>query len=407
MNPVADTVSKVDTAFIFIFSVSFIILFIITFLMVFFVFKYHKSRHPEPADIEGNVLAETLWTVIPIFIVAAMFYYGWEGYKALREAPENSMNVKVEAKMWSWKFIYPDGKTSRDLYVPAHTPVKLEMTSLDVIHSFYVPAFRIKMDTVPGMETYTWFRSGEPDEYDIQCAEYCGVRHAFMLSKVYVLPEDEYQEWKEEGKEPEKKGPDISVLMDYGCVDCHSMDGSELVGPTFEDIYNRETVVVLEDGTEKTVKADEEYLKRAILQPNAEVVKGYDPMMPSYEGSLNEGDLERMIDVLTGKQEEEKQEPNLVELGRQIAENEGCTGCHSTNGEIYAGPTFKGLMDREVLVEKDGKDMTLTADARYIISSINNPGEHIVKGYDNIMPAYDYLEEKQMKALIEYLSTLK
>jgi cytochrome c oxidase subunit 2 len=182
-NNLVDAVNKVDQAFLFIFGVSFAILFLITAVTIWFLFRYSKKRNPVPSDIEGNVIAETLWTVIPTILVFAMFWFGWTGYKALREAPADSMIVKVEARMWSWKFIYEDGRTSDKLYVPENTPVKLDMTSVDVIHSFYVPAFRIKMDTVPGMQTYAWFYSGEASQYDILCAEYCGNKacvHAFQ-----------------------------------------------------------------------------------------------------------------------------------------------------------------------------------------------------------------------------------
>lgn len=398
-----ETITKVDAAFQFIFGISFAVLILITLVAVYFLFKYHHTKNPTPADIEGNLLAEVLWTVIPTLIVLAMFWYGWTGYKALRDVPEDAMEVQVTARMWSWKFEYPDGKTSKELYVPANTPVKLDLTSLDVIHSFYVPAYRIKMDTVPGMHTYVWFNSGEPEEYDILCAEYCGVRHAFMLSKVKVLPEEEYVAWLNEGTEQKNDGKDaVAILENQGCLDCHSIDGTELVGPTLKDIYERETVVVTPDG-EKTVKADENYLAKAILDPSSEVVKNYEDMMPPYEGVISEAELETVINYFKNGQPEEK--PG--EKGAVIAENEGCTGCHSTDGSVLVGPSFKNMLDREVTVTKDGKKMTLKADTRYIISSIVNPGEYIVEGFDESMPPYDYLADEQIKALIEYFSTLK
>jgi cytochrome c oxidase subunit 2 len=397
-----ETISKVDTAFIFIFGISIAILILITAAAVFFLFRYHHRKHPEAAEIEGNVLAETIWTVIPTLIVLAMFYYGWMGYKGLRDVPEGAMEINVTARMWSWKFTYPDGKTSAELYVPENTPVKLNMTSVDVIHSFYVPAFRIKMDTVPGMSTYVWFNSGKEAQYEILCAEYCGVRHAFMLSKVNVLPQNQYEEWLTADTETAEAPEGMAVLEKHGCLDCHSLDGTELVGPTLLDIYNRETVIVTPDG-EKTVTADEEYLVRAIIAPSDEIVKDYEDMMPPFAGVIPPDEMDMLIDFL--KKGMPKQ--SAGEKGAVIAENEGCLGCHSTDGSVLVGPSFKGLMDRTVTAEHNGKKIEIKADARYIISSIVSPQDYITEGFDDSMPPYGHLDDDQLKALIEYLSTLR
>ncbi|ADD67781.1 cytochrome c oxidase, subunit II [Denitrovibrio acetiphilus DSM 12809] len=399
-----ETISRVDTAFQFIFGISFAIMILITLVAVFFLFKYHHTKHPDASEIDGNVAAELTWTIIPTLIVLAMFWFGWSGYKALRSAPADSMEVQVTARMWSWKFEYPNGKTSKELYVPANKPVKLNMTSLDVIHSFYVPAYRVKMDTVPGMNTYVWFNAGEPAQYDILCAEYCGVRHAFMLSKVVVLPEEEYELWLASDEQPSTDKPEaVAILEKHGCIDCHSLDGTELVGPTFKDIYGRETVVVTPDG-EMTVTADEKYLETAIYDPSAEIVKNYEDMMPPFKDEMSGDELDTVIEYFkSGGTQVEK--PG--EKGRVIAENEGCTGCHSTDGSILVGPSFKNMIDRNLTAVKDGKKVQLKADARYIISSITHPSEYIVDGFDESMPPYDYLDDEQIKALIEYFNTLK
>jgi len=399
-----ETISRVDTAFQFIFGVSFAIMILITLTAVYFLFKYHHTRNPEASEIEGNVIAELTWTIIPTLIVLAMFWFGWSGYKALRSAPADSIEVQVTARMWSWKFTYPNGKTSKELYVPANKPVKLNMTSLDVIHSFYVPAYRIKMDTVPGMNTYVWFNAGEPATYDILCAEYCGVRHAFMLSKVVVVSDEEYEQWLSSDEKPAEEKPEaVTILENQGCLDCHSIDGTELVGPTLKDIYGREAVVVTPEG-EKTVKADDAYIKKAIYDPSSEIVKNYEDMMPPYEGVVTEEEMGKLLDFFkNGAPTQEK--PG--EKGRVIAENEGCTGCHSTDGSILVGPSFKNMLDRKVVAIKDGKKIELKADTRYVISSIVNPSEYIVEGFDESMPPYDYLDDNQIKALIEYFNTLK
>lgn len=400
-----ETISKVDTAFQFIFGISFAIMILITLVAVYFLFKYHHKKHPEASEIEGNVVAELTWTIIPTLIVLAMFWFGWEGYKGLRDAPADSMEVKVTARMWSWKFEYPNGKTSKELYVPENTPVKLDMTSVDVIHSFYVPAYRIKMDTVPGMQTYVWFNSGDKAEYDVLCAEYCGVRHAFMLSKVVVVPQEEYEQWvsASDTAADDAKPEAVTILETQGCLDCHSIDGTELVGPTLKDIYGRETVIVTPDG-EKTVAADDAYIRKAIYDPSSEIVKNYEDMMPPYEGVVSEEDMTKLIEFFkNGGVKVDK--PG--EKGRVIAENEGCMGCHSDDGSVLVGPSFKNLIDRDVTAVKDGEKIQLKADTRYIISSITHPSEYIVEGFDESMPPYDYLNDEQIKALIEYISTLK
>ncbi|PLX66642.1 MAG: cytochrome c oxidase subunit II [Denitrovibrio sp.] len=397
-----ETISKVDFAFQFIFGISFVILILITLIAIYFLFKYHHKKHPDAADIDGNVIAELTWTIIPTLIVLAMFWFGWTGYKGLRDVPEDAMEVNVTARMWSWKFEYPNGKTSKELYVPANTAVKLNMTSLDVIHSFYVPAYRIKMDTVPGMNTYVWFNSGEPEEYDILCAEYCGVRHAFMLSKVKILPQEEYAAWLNADKKKQDSSDAVAILEKHGCLDCHSLDGTELVGPTLKDILGRETVIVTPEG-EKTVTADEQYITKAIYDPSSEIVKNYEDMMPPYEGVVTDDEMDIIIEYFKNGQPEEK--PG--EKGAVIVENEGCLGCHSTDGSVLVGPSFKNMLDRDVTVTKDGEKMTVKADTRYIISSIVNPNEYIVEGFDASMPAYDYLDDKQIKDLIEYFNTLK
>lgn len=400
MYPQLDAVKKVDFAFIFIYSIAAVMLIGITIAIIYFLIKYNKKKNPEPADIKGNLIAEMLWTIIPTIIVMGMFYVGWSSYVALRYVPAGAIEIDVEARMWSWKFTYPSGVTDSELYVPLNKPVKLNITSKDVIHSFYVPAFRIKVDAVPGLTTYATFNPTKKGDFDILCAEYCGVRHAYMLSKVHVVDEDEYAAFLEGGL---KKGiaESLEILLDkYGCADCHSLDGSVLVGPSLKDIYNRKTVVIV-DGKEKEVIVDENYLYDAIIYPEKEIVKGFDNIMPSYKGEIPEEDLKLMIDLLSNK----KPQPS-EEAGKEIAESEGCMSCHSTDGSILAGPSFKGLYGAKRQVVKDGKEFTVEVDDEYIYVSIKYPDREIVKGFDNIMPPFDYLTDDQIKAIIEYIKSL-
>lgn len=195
MNPV----QGVDQAFWYILGISIFLLTGITVVMVYFVIRYRRSRNPVPSDIRDNYMLEIIWTIIPTLIALSMFWVGWKSYVGLREVPEDAIEVQVYAQMFSWVFVYENDKeTENELVVPVGSSVKLNITSEDVLHSFYVPAFRIKVDAVRGMDTYAWFHADEIGEYDIQCTEYCGVDHYAMLGTLRIVEESEYEEWLEE-----------------------------------------------------------------------------------------------------------------------------------------------------------------------------------------------------------------
>lgn len=194
MSPAHD----VDLAFWYILGISLLLLFGITAVMVIFVVRYRRSRHPVPEDIRDNLALEIVWTVIPTLIALSMFYMGWKSYIGLRTVPEGAMEVEVTAQMFSWIFTYDNGRESEnELVVPLGEAVKLNVTSMDVLHSLYIPAFRIKIDAVRGMTTYAWFQADEAGEYDIQCTEYCGTDHSAMTAKLKIVPEREYLAWLE------------------------------------------------------------------------------------------------------------------------------------------------------------------------------------------------------------------
>lgn len=194
MSPAHD----VDLAFWYILGISLLLLFGITAVMVIFVVRYRRSRHPVPEDIRDNLALEIVWTVIPTLIALSMFYMGWKSYIGLRTVPEGAMEVEVTAQMFSWIFTYDNGRESEnELVVPLGEAVKLNVTSMDVLHSLYIPAFRIKIDAVRGMTTYAWFQADEAGEYDIQCTEYCGTDHSAMTARLKIVPEQEYLAWLE------------------------------------------------------------------------------------------------------------------------------------------------------------------------------------------------------------------
>ena len=391
--PITKVAAQVDQVFLLIFGVSTVILIAITALMVWFVIRYHHTRHPKAADIRGNLLAEVIWTVIPSILVMGMFYYGWASFKALRSVPADAMRVQVTARMWSWVFEYENGKRASTLYVPLDRAVRLDMTSVDVIHSFFVPAFRIKMDTVPGMQTHAWFQAQREGSYDILCAEYCGLRHANMLSTVEVMDPDDFRTWYESTAAGDETA--IGLLESYGCTACHSLDGSEEMGPTLLNIYGAQRRVVDANGTREAF-VDEAYLRRAIIEPDAELVEGFEGM-PSYKEEMPDKDLDAIIKYLTGGAKRD------LDRGRQLMEAEGCLSCHSTDGSEIAGPTLKNIVGREVELADGSRT---AADDRYLIEAIIDPEKFIVVGYDPIMPSYEHLTEDELQAMVDYMHAL-
>ena len=193
-----DPVKGVDLAFWYILGFSGILLVGITVVMIVFAIKYRRSKNPEPADIRDNLNLEVVWTAIPTVIALTMFYVGWQSYLGLREVPEDAIEIEVAGQMYSWIFLYENDKeTENELVVPLGKAVKLNITSWDVLHSFYIPSYRIKVDAVRGLMTYAWFNADKIGEYDILCTEFCGVDHAYMTAKLKIVPEDEYNSWLE------------------------------------------------------------------------------------------------------------------------------------------------------------------------------------------------------------------
>jgi cytochrome c oxidase subunit 2 len=273
----------VDQVFFYILAITVFLLGLITFLMVYFVIRYRKKRNPQPSDIHENIWLEIIWTVVPTLLVLTMFYYGLTGFNFLKKAPADAIKVKVIARQWSWLFEYENGVKSVELKAPVGKPVKLSLTSQDVIHGFYAPAFRIKQDVVPGMTNTLWFQPTEVGTFDVFCTQYCGLQHANMVTKIVVLPVDEFNQWIQKGKKEieavKGKPRGIQLLQEKGCLACHSIDGTPRVGPTLKGLFKK-TVTVMTNGKEQNIVADEAYLRKSILEPNADVVKGFPPIMP-------------------------------------------------------------------------------------------------------------------------------
>jgi len=397
--PLLSTTDTVDPIFYYILGVSAFFLVAIAVVMIVFVVKYHRRRHPYPtSQVSQNLALEITWTVIPTLIALSMFYYGWAGYLTLQRAPEGAMEVTVTGRMWSWQFEYANGRLADKLYVPAGRPVKVDIRSADVLHSFYIPAFRVKKDAVPGMTTHVWFTANETGSYDIFCAEYCGVAHSAMITTVEALPPEEFAAWYEQ-EESAGEGEELTALLSrYGCLGCHSMDGSPSVGPTLQGIFGR-SVTVEAGGQQRTMTADRDYLRRAILEPQAEVVTGFPPAMPSFAGQIPQDDLEALLDGFTGGDKKP--------AGERLAQEQGCLGCHSDDGAPRVGPTFKGLFGTQITVERDGREVTTAADEDYLREAIRQPEKAIRQGFPPVMPPFVDLTDEEMQAILDYLKGLK
>lgn len=293
------TTQAVDPVFMFIFGTSLVLLIGITATMIFFVVRYRRSRNPEPtSQVSGSPLLEVVWTLLPTVLVIGMFYYGWTSYLSLRTVPKNAMQVKAEARMWSWDFIYENGRHSGKLYVPVGQPVLVNLESEDVVHGFYVPAFRIKRDVVPGMKNHVWFVATAPGSYDLFCSQYCGTGHSAMITTVEAVPPEKFAAWLSE--KPAEKGAaqGEALLQKYGCLGCHSLDGSPKVGPTFKGLYGSE-VRVTRGGKPEVLKVDEKFLLESIKTPGASIVEGFPPIMPATE--MPDADLKAIVEFLEGE----------------------------------------------------------------------------------------------------------
>ncbi len=408
MEGVSTFAADVDRAFMVVNVISVFLFAVVVGSMFYFVYKYNTKKHPpeKAENIEHYTPIEIAWTVIPTILLGIIFYYGLDSLRMQRTMPkgDDTLHVKVKAQKWSWSFEYENGKKSPELVVPINRDVKLTMTAPvnDVLHSFYVPAFRTKEDIVPGLTTYLWFNATKKGKFDIQCAEYCGTRHSYMLSFVNVVDNQEYEEWlNPKVVEVVPKGK--TLLEQHGCLGCHAMDSTVLVGPGFKDIYNSKVMLT----SKQEVLRDDQYLADAILDPDKEIVEGYFPgVMPAFKGVLSSDDVNEIIKYLKGDVEK-PQKPKLD--GKEIVQNNGCIGCHSIDGTQVVGPSFKGIYNRKVKITINGKTKEVISDDEYLKTAIIKPNEEIVEGfYPGVMPEYESVfKDDEIKAVIEYLKTVK
>lgn len=285
----ASTVAgKVDSLYFFLIAVSGFFTLLIFVLIVYFALKYRRKSERRPPEVPTNYKLEMLWTVIPLVLVMVMFIWGAKLYVHMSVIPTDAMEIHVVGRQWMWKIQHPTGRReTNELHVPLGRPIKLTMGSEDVIHAFFIPAFRIKNDVIPGRYTTQWFEATQVGEYHLFCAEYCGAEHWKMIGKVVVMEPAKYEAWLAGAiadDPPVLAGE--KLFTRYSCATCHGERG-----PTMAGLYGKE--IQLQDGSR--VIADEQYLRESILNPSAKMVAGFPPIMPSYQGQLSEEQLMQLI----------------------------------------------------------------------------------------------------------------
>ncbi|HEX2936897.1 MAG TPA: cytochrome c oxidase subunit II [Bacteroidales bacterium] len=291
----------VDKTFAFIIGISLFFLIGLTVTMIVFAVKYRRNKHPKAVQVKENMTLEVTWIIIPLVLVLAMFYFGYQAYMPMRNAPKDAHIIKVYGKMWQWDFDYGNGKMSKDtLMLPLGKPVKLELNAVDVGHSFFIPAFRIKEDLVPKKTNYMWFIPQQEGNYEAFCTVFCGLRHSYMEAIVKVVPEKDYEQWLANLKafDPNSVPEGLTILKQNACTGCHSIDGSSLVGPSFKGLFESERVVMT-NSAERKIKADSAYLHQSIVAPDDDVVKGFNKgIMRSYKQTLSDKDISKIIEYM-------------------------------------------------------------------------------------------------------------
>ncbi len=288
----ATSASNLDALFIFLLLVTGMVTILIFILVTVFALRYRHDLVEKPTPILGSVSLETTWSLVPFGIFLIFFVWGAVLYFQERTAPADSMDIYVVAKQWMWKLQHADGQREiNELHVPVDRDVKLIMTSQDVIHSFFVPAFRLKQDVLPGRYTTLWFHAIRPGTYHLFCAEYCGTQHSGMIGSIIVMNAADYEAWLSGGGgEGSLASTGQKLFQQLGCGSCHRSD-TQGRGPNLVGVFGKP--VQLDDG--RTVTADENYVRESILNPGAKIVAGFKNIMPSFQGVVSEEQLLSLI----------------------------------------------------------------------------------------------------------------
>ena len=291
----ASTLSwKVDALYFYLSGVTVFFTLLISGILIFFVIRYRRRTPYEiPRPIAGSHKLETLWTVIPFAIAMTMFAWGARLYFEQYSPPQNAIEIYVVGKQWMWKIQHSTGQREiNELHIPVGRKVKLIMTTEDVIHDFFVPAFRMKADVVPGRYTTEWFEATKAGTYHLFCAEYCGMNHSGMIGSIVVMEPREFDNWlsgNAGNTTPAVAGQQL--FQSLGCVSCHGANGEGGRGPTLAGLFGRQVQL----NTGQTVKADEAYLRESIIIPQARLVAGFGPIMPTFQGQVSEDQLVQLL----------------------------------------------------------------------------------------------------------------
>jgi cytochrome c oxidase subunit 2 len=292
--------TRVDALYFFLIGITVFFSLLIAGSIIYYAVRFHR-RSPDQvgATIHGGMVLEIAWSVIPLLITMVIFVWGASVFFAMSRPPEDTLNIYVVGKQWMWKMQHLDGQREiNELHVPMGRPVKLIMTSEDVIHDFFVPAFRMKADVIPGRYTTIWFEPTKPGRYHLFCAEYCGTRHSGMIGSVVVMGPAEYQAWLSGGApEGSLASTGAKLFQDLACNTCHRPDAQGR-GPVLEGLFGK--TVELQNGTR--IPADEAYVRESILTPAAKVAGGFQPIMPAFQGLVTEEQLLALIEYVKSLQ---------------------------------------------------------------------------------------------------------
>lgn len=294
--PEIDLLMLAETAFSIFFTG------LIFLVVAYFAIKYRrKSEADTPPHIHGSLMLELAWTFIPFVMILGFFVWGTNVYFRAYSAQPNAMEIFVTGKQWMWKVQHPEGpREINELHVPVGRTLKFTMISEDVLHSYYIPAFRMKKDVLPGRYTYFWITPTKVGSYHLFCAEYCGTQHSGMIGTVHVMEQSEYEKWVSGGDESMTARGE-QLFSQYGCVTCHLADGKGR-GPSLVGVYN--SMVKLQSGV--VVKADESYFRESILNPRAKIVEKYQAVMPTFQGQISEEGLLQIIAYIKSLEKEEE-----------------------------------------------------------------------------------------------------
>lgn len=315
---------QADALFFFLVLISLVGLTAVVLIIVGFSVLYSKNRHPKAVQIEGSTLLETTWTIIPLGLFLVVFVWGALIYFRIYTPPVNAMNIYVVGKQWMWKVEHPGGQHEIDaLHIPIGVPVQLTLISQDVFHSFSIPAFRVKRETIPGRYTSVWFEATKVGTYHIFCTQYCGTNHSQMDGWVYVMTPDDYKKWLQgstSGQSLAQNGERLFASL--SCNACHNTQ-PDARGPNLVGVYGSH--LTLANG--ETVTADEAYLRQAILDPAQHVTQGYTPIMPTYQGQISEDGVISLVEYIKNLQSDYRlqQTLNTTDIPPQAEQKAGST----------------------------------------------------------------------------------